>query len=145
MIRFPKPSTIRRFSFQLAMSVGLTTCLASILLARSGPHQKRIQEGGPITKEVAARRLKRIPIIKAAIEQGEAFAGKKNCVMEFQQLRELKQFEPGSAFEYRVRITCESKETGDFEHGATIEVEGQNLNYGEALQDIDRLSFAMVG
>jgi hypothetical protein len=133
---------VRRFPTMLAIAIGLMTFVAPVLIARSGESSRGAKDAGPITKETAARRLKRNPIIKAAIGQAESFVGAKSCVVNFLKLRELTQFEPGSAFEYQVRIMCQSK--GEFEKTAIIEVEGQSLNYGEPHQDIDRLSFHMA-
>jgi hypothetical protein len=129
----------RRFEI-LLVTFGLIGSVSPSLPARGGPSSRLAKDAGPITRDEATVRLKRIPIVKAAIEQ----AGTKTCVFDYKKIRDLAQFEPGSAFEYKVRITCEAKR-GEFESAAIIEIEGQNLNYGEALQDIDRLSFHVSG
>ena len=130
-----------RYFTPLPWVVGFLACIAPTTIAATPPGAAG---SNPITKEVATERLKRHPIVKAAISQAEKFAGRKSCVMDFQKLRVLPQFEPGSAFEYNVRITCESKR-GEFESAAIIEIEGQSLNYGDPFQDIDRLSFHIAG
>jgi len=99
---------------------------------------------GSVTEEEAISRLRRHPIIASAIEQAVAFTEARNCSFQFARLRDLTQFEPGSAFEYAVRISCTSDSEG-YDSSATVEIEGQSINYGEGLQDIGHLSFRIAG
>jgi hypothetical protein len=92
------------------------------------------------SNEIATKEISKVRIINVAIDEAKKFSGARKCSFDYTLLKALPQFEPGSAFEYEVKVTCTSRDA----EGMVL-IKGQWLRSGGRQQDIEQLSFHMAG